>query len=216
MKRTNRQVSDLVAGMGLATEIVSRVVKAAEKAGIPAGDIYALAGEGPGAEDAIRAMVDAFIAHCQPFSLVNDEVEIAIPACRRPTLVTLRARFPWIDKVERDTSPEEAVVMRLATVLSGEEKDVDGDVFERRLAPRLKICLGFQQAIWLVEHQDEYPALKALIGKIYADFVGLVVMNEHGLRLIPCFDDDGKRFTLSWRILAHGFRDHSRIAVSGK
>ena len=103
------------------------------------------------------------------------ELTICIPARKRPTLQQLQAKWPWIKKIERDTSPEGPVVFNLATVLrDAAEGSINGPEYERRLASSLSKLLGYQQLAWLVEHQDKYPVFMDLLGKIYVDFWGLV------------------------------------------
>ena len=77
------------------------------------------------------------------------ELAIRIPALPRPTLAELRKKFPGIyeeNGIERDTSPTDAVTLTLGTVLREGEKQIDGAEYARRLAPKLDIMLGYQQA----------------------------------------------------------------------
>ena len=75
------------------------------------------------------------------------------------------------------------MVFNLATVLrDAAEGSINRPEYERRLASSLSKLLGYQQLAWLVEHQDKYPVFMDLLGKIYVDFSGLVVVDEDGDR----------------------------------
>jgi hypothetical protein len=129
--------------------------------------------------------------------------------------VTL-ASFDWVKSIERDTSPVEAVTLRLFTILREGETSVGGAECERRIAGKLNIILGYQQAVWLVEHQDEFPEFMAMLGKIYIDFSGLVVVNSYGSRSFPFLDRSGERWYLIWNWIDDGFGSDGRVASSGK
>ena len=144
------------------------------------------------------------------------ELSIAIPALLRPTLEELQAKYSWIKSIERDTSPTEAVRLTLATVLHPDEEPINGPEYERRLVPNLNLVLGVQHALWLIEHQGEFPELMALLGKIYIDFSGIVVVDVGGLRNIPYFHQDVERWRLLWFWFGGGFDRGGRLAVSGK
>lgn len=146
------------------------------------------------------------------------EFTVQIPALPRPTLEQLQAKHSLFKSIERDTSPSEAItMMNLATILRpGETKAISGAEYEQRLASYLNDLLGFQQLEWLVEHQDEHPSFKALLGKIYVDGPGLVVADANGDRHIPCLNRDGQRWKLCWRCLVNVFHGLGRVASSGK
>ena len=92
-----------------------------------------------------------------------EAVAITIPALARPTLEELQAQYSWIKSIERDNSPTEAVKLSLATVLRPDETEaISGVEYERRLTSKLDLIFGYQQAKWLVEHQDEFPDFMAL------------------------------------------------------
>ena len=77
--------------------------------------------------------------------------------------------------------------------------------------------LGYQQLAWLVEHQDKYPVFMDLLGKIYVDFSGLVVVIELGdRRSVPYGGRSGKRWGAGWGWLRGHFRQIGRLAVSGE
>lgn len=147
------------------------------------------------------------------------ELTITLPALPRPTLEELKQYFA-IKSIERDASPETPVTLTLVTVLKPGETSMDGAEYERRLAPKEDALLGFQHRQWLLDHQDEYPALKALFGKVYIDFPGIVVRFDDGRCGIPsCFRDgprgDGRWYD-HWRWLGHGFNRDGYVAVARK
>jgi hypothetical protein len=150
------------------------------------------------------------------------ELSIPIPALPRPTLYELRNKYPQIEAkggIERDDSPTTAVTLKLGSVLiPGEEENVDGMIYEQRLLiPRRRgLLLGHQQAIWVMEHQQEFPELIQLLGKIYIDFPGLIVVRSDGSRDVFCLRSFGKRWYLGWRWLQDNAGSHARTAFSGK
>jgi hypothetical protein len=151
------------------------------------------------------------------FFRYTGEATIQIPAQPRPTLKQLQKAFDWIKSVERDTSPTEAVTMKLATVLPiGDTKSISGSEYEKRIAGKQNIFLGYQQAVWLVEHQDEFPEFMKLLGKIYIDFSGLIVVSADGDRHIPCLYQDGQRWYLDWDWLGDSFFSGGRLAASSE
>ena len=155
------------------------------------------------------------------FRFTNDEVVIQIPALPRPTLEVLTARYPLIVSIERDDSPECPVTLRLATVLKSDEDSIDGPTYEQRLASRRSILLGLQHRDWLVAHQDELPeaartALRALIGNVYMDFPGLIVVRGDGGRGFPYAARIGRRWSGGWGWIDDGFGRLGRVAVSSK
>ncbi|MDE2079617.1 MAG: hypothetical protein KGI73_04520, partial [Patescibacteria group bacterium] len=81
--------------------------------------------------------------------------------------------------------------------------------------PHHPVLLGYQQRKWALEHQHEYPALMALLGQIYVDFPGLVVVRGDGYRSYPCAAAVGGRWAEYWRWFRHGFDRGGRVAVSG-
>lgn len=148
------------------------------------------------------------------------ELTIQIPALVRPTAEQLQEKYSWICKengIERDTSPtEEAVTLKLGTVLCADEERISGSEYERRIAPRLNISLGYQQAMWLVEHQDKFPEFMALLGKVYIDFPGLIVVHADGIRRFPYLGRGGERWYLRWVWIDHDLSRRGRVALSGK
>ena len=145
-----------------------------------------------------------------------EPLSISIPALPRPTLEELQKRFSWIKSIERDTSPTEAIILNLATVLRPSDDRISGKEYEARINLKLDLILGYQQALWLVEHQDEFPEFMKLLGKIYIDFSGLVVVVRHGRRNISYLVLYGKRWSLFWAWFGGDFRRAGRVAFSGK
>lgn len=151
------------------------------------------------------------------FRLTDEEVVIEIPALPRPTPEELQAKYSWIKRIERDDSPTEAVTLRLGTVLKSTEKDgIDGKIYERRLIPLRGRTLGYQQREWIFKHQLEFPALMALLGKVYVDFSGIIVVHVGGRRGVPCARQRGERWVGSWYSLGSGCNSDGRVAVSDK
>ena len=155
------------------------------------------------------------VSFFRPTEDLGDTV-IPIPALPRPTLTELRSKFPWIREengIERDDSPTEAVVLSLGTVLTPSEKQIGGKEYEgRRLG--LAGCLGYQHGLWLVEHQDEYPAFEALLGQVYIDLTGLVVVRADGGRYFPCLGQYGERWYLYWHWADIDLYSDGRVACS--
>ena len=124
-----------------------------------------------------------------------EKLNIAIPALPRPTLEELQNEWNWIARIEKDDSPETEVALEIGTVLKDGESRIGGREYgKRRPAARL----GCQHAKWLVEHQDEFPGFAALLGKIYIDFPGLVVVHEDDDREVPYLNGVGGRWELRW------------------
>ncbi|OHA03252.1 MAG: hypothetical protein A3C92_03205 [Candidatus Sungbacteria bacterium RIFCSPHIGHO2_02_FULL_53_17] len=142
------------------------------------------------------------------------EFTVTIPALAQPTLAEL-SKFR-IRKIERDTSPIEAVTLKLGTVLLPDEDRIGGGEYERRIASKFAICLGYQHACWLVEHQGEFPEFMALLRKVYIDFLGLIVVYAYGDRHVPYLYQDGKRWYLGWGWADDALHRAGRVAVSGK
>lgn len=149
------------------------------------------------------------------------EFTVTIPALPRPTLRRLQVKYPSMNiaSIERDCSPTEVVTMNLATVLSPNEMKLvarcGGAEYERRLASCLNDLHGLQQLEWLVDHQDEHPAFKALLGKIYVDGPAIVVY-ACGSRCVPVLGSGGWRWRLLWLSLGSDFCSDGRVASSRK
>jgi hypothetical protein len=141
------------------------------------------------------------------------EVSIQLPGLKRPTLKELQSKYDWIKSIERDTSTEEAVTLVFFTVLvPSDGNSINGKEYEKRIALKHNSLLGFQHMMWLIEHQDEFPELKPLLGKIYIDFPGIVVVNRDGGRGIPYCGQDGSRWGGLWGWLSGEFGSSGRIA----
>lgn len=138
----------------------------------------------------------------------TNELTIEIPALPRPTEKEMKDKF-GIRSIERDDSPTEAAVFTLGTVLRTNEEFIEGKEYERRLP---KNGFGYQHLVWLVEHQDENPSFKALLGKVYIDGTGIVVVDSYGYRYVPCLDRGGRRFGLYWHWISRRFRQRGRVS----
>jgi hypothetical protein len=141
------------------------------------------------------------------------ELSIQLPALKRPTLKEIQSKYDWVKSIERDTSTEDAVTLTFATVLvPNDGSSIDGKEYEKRIAFKLNSLLGFQHMIWLIEHQAEFPEFMALLGKIYIDFPGTVVVDRDGDRNIPYCTQRGSRWDDYWDWLGNGFHSGGRIA----
>ncbi|MBI3589536.1 MAG: hypothetical protein HY093_03975 [Candidatus Liptonbacteria bacterium] len=164
----------------------------------------------------LQALIEGRFGEPSDFFLNTNEPSIPIPALPRLSLAEIQTKFPWVKSIERDTSPTEAGTLNLATILRPDENQVAGAEYERRIAPNFNSLYGLQQGLWLVDHQDEHPAFKALLGKIYINLSGLVVVSGGGLRGVFYLGRGGKRWGVSWHWLSLGFLRHGRLARSGK
>ena len=141
------------------------------------------------------------------------DLAIRIPALARPALADVQKQFPWIKSIQEDQSPAGAVTLKLASVLESSEVSISSEEYEQRLAPRQQEALGFQQALWLVEHQDEFPEFMALAGKIYIDFPGLVMVDGINGRDFAFLVRHGSRWSLECGWSGRGADHRGRIAV---
>ena len=166
------------------------------------------------AMDEIQRLIEG--RRAEDFFRYPEDLVIQIPALPRPTFDELRRKFSWIKKIERDTSPTGPVTLRFATILRADETSpVSVKEYERRIAPALPRLLGYQHCKWLTTHQDEYPALKTLLGKVYINFSGIVVVDSDGGRLFP-YGNSHKRWTLLFSSFDVDFCLSGRVAVSSK
>ncbi|MGC9603348.1 MAG: hypothetical protein ABSF47_02660 [Minisyncoccia bacterium] len=146
---------------------------------------------------------------------IIETLSIPIPALSRPNLEELQEFSSLVHYVKRDTSPTEAVVLNIATVLRSDEDQINGREYETRINTKSKLILGYQHAIWLAEHQGEFPELMKLLGKSNIDFPGLVVDVTGDLR-VPCLSKLNERWSLRWESLCSDFGQSARVAFSGK
>ncbi len=160
-------------------------------------------------QNGARVQIDDFFRSTGKLTLT-----LQLPALPRLTLETLQEEYSWINDIECDNSPTEAMTLELGTVLRHDERSsIINDIeYERRLGAGS--YFGFQQACWFVDHQDELElvAFKALCGKIYIDFPGLKVVDSVGSRYIPYLGSGVGRWCLSFRWLGLGFRGDGRVA----
>ena len=125
----------------------------------------------------------------------------------------LQSKYDWVKSIERDTPTEEPVTLSLVTVLAAGSTDfIDGKEYELRIGEHLNSLLGFQHRQWLLEHQAEFPEFMALLGKIYIDFPGIVVVDRDGGRDVPYCDQHGSRWGAYWYWLSSYFDVRGRIA----
>jgi len=146
-----------------------------------------------------------------------DEFTVAIPAIQRPTISDIRKDFEFIESIERDTSLTEASNLTCIKVIRPDENNVRKSEYERRVAPWAILGPGYQQAKWLVEHQDELPNFRAMVGRIYIAFPGMVASYGKGQRFYPLLiSDEFRRWYLFWQWIFTGCHRLGRIAVSSK
>jgi hypothetical protein len=143
---------------------------------------------------------------------------IRFPGLARPEIAKLKAKYPGIREiVGEDTSPTGETVLDLGTVLKPDETYIDGATYAARREALQGLTLGYQHAEWIVAEQDKLPDwFKALLGKVYIDFPGIVVLDEDDRRYFPYLDEDGERWYLHWHWAGHGLDAYGRVAVSGK
>lgn len=144
-----------------------------------------------------------------------ETIAIRIPALPRLTAKGILRRYNLLKSVECDNSPEDEVVFNFATVLRENENSTPGQEYQTRLAS-VEGKLGISQAIWLVQHQDEFPELMAILGKVYVDFPATIAVDVDGNRGVPYLDQDGGRWCVGWGWCGSGFDTRGRIAGSGK
>lgn len=152
----------------------------------------------------------------ESFRLTDPEIVIQIPALPRPTLAELQEKYSWICSIEQDDSPIEAVTLRLATMLKSTEHSINGPTYEWRLAPLRGRVLGYQQWQWVLANQEQFPALMVLLGKIYIDFSGIIVVNSDSDRGFPYADQDGERWGEDWDWIGGVLNEDGRLAISSK
>jgi len=168
-----------------------------------------------------RKLAELIVDNKDCFQFTDERCVIQVPALPRLTLEELKARYSWIERIERDDSPVCPVTLRLATVLKSGEDSINGATYERRLVPRRSMLLGLQHRDWLVANQNNLPeptrtALKALLGKIYLDFPGLIVVRGGGGRGFPYAGVDGERWSGYWYWTGLSLSRGGRVAVVGK
>jgi hypothetical protein len=142
------------------------------------------------------------------------ELAIEIPALPRPALRGFRRDNRWIKSIARDNSPEGKVTLIVRSPLESGEKRIDGMEYERRLAMWPDPLLGFQHYCWILRHQMKFPSLMILLGKIYIDFPGIVVLDGNGDRRIPCCLQSGTRWSGDWNYVEAGCNHEALIAVA--
>ncbi|MFA6352825.1 MAG: hypothetical protein WCW90_01095 [Candidatus Paceibacterota bacterium] len=159
---------------------------------------------------------NGFRVNVGDFFRKTGELTINIPALPRPTYAQLQKKFSWIKGVESNASPTDAVTLSLGTVLRPGEGIINGVEYERRWISFTGRFLGYQHLRWLVDHQDEFPALMALLDQIYIDGPGLVVVSRGKDRGYPCLIQADRRWDLDWSWTSDNLGQSGRLAVSGK
>jgi len=164
------------------------------------------------------ALLSGFLA-ATSIVAAAEEFSLQVPATQRPTTRELRAEFPWVKNIERDSSPTNAVTLTLKQVLRSDESYVNGSEYERRIAQ--ESVLGYQQAAWLTKNQNDPRIEQALSGlrQLQIDFPGTVAVSWHGTRSIAHLRRCGELWCLSWTSIVLGFEEVERgrrLAIGGK
>ncbi len=104
-----------------------------------------------------------------------------------------------------------------STLFEGDDDLIGCEEFERRVSQDRHKLLGYQQGIWIVKHQDEFPEMEKLQGKVNILLPGLIVVDNSKDRRMFFLGSGGRGWWLSWRILNHrmGFTPRDLIAFSG-
>lgn len=142
----------------------------------------------------------------------KEQLNITIPALKRPTSKALKKERDWIKSIESDSSPTAEVTLNLGTLLEQDEDFINGDEYAKRRQGLP--MLGYQHARWLVENQEKFPAFMKLLGEMYIDFPGTIVVDSDGYRYFPYLDRRGKRWYLHWYWTDFSLDRYGRIAVS--
>ncbi len=145
------------------------------------------------------------------------ELRIKIPALPHPTLKEIQQKSSWIRSISYDRSPTKAVTFNTGTILLPNEDRVSRYEFENRMASsKPNLILGYQQAIWLIENQDELPEFKKLLCKIHIYFSGLAAIDDRDGLVVPCLKELDERWSLFWGLYGDDFNQYERLAFSGK
>lgn len=142
-----------------------------------------------------------------------ETIALQLPKLPRPAFWEIKKLFPYVKKVELDTSVVERSALELGTVLLEGELKINGAEYERRLGA--DPYFGFQQGFWLVKHQDEdkYSDFKALAKKgFYIYLPGLKVVgadDEYGFSYL---ESDSKYWSLHLDWIGDGLDRFGRIA----
>jgi hypothetical protein len=152
------------------------------------------------------------------------EFQIDIPALKRPTLEELRVQDNSIQSIERDTSLESPITLRLVTffdIAYPHIGKIDGLEYDQRLVPYRDALLGYQHLDWLIKRQTEYRAFTAMLKKVIRiDFSGIVVRTTGNVPQSPCCAGEfvhvkqaPRRWECQWRFLYSGFSSADRMAL---
>lgn len=126
-------------------------------------------------------------------------------------------------KIERDDSPTDAVTLRLGTFLKSTESSITGPTYERRRTALRDqgLLLGYQHQQWLIANQHtlsepQKSAIVTLLGKVYIDFPGIVVVNSVGYRFFPCLGQGDKQWGEHWFWSDVDLLRFGRLAISSR
>ncbi len=160
-----------------------------------------------------------------------ESITIKIPALPRLSAEAIFQRFKNLRSIEKDESPEGEVVLTFSTVLEEREHSISLErngyrEYEIRLQG-VEGKLGLSQALWLEEHQDEFPELMAFLvanqegtwelrDETFIVFPATICVDEKGERSFPRLTggDNGDRWHTSWLWICCGFDVSDRIAAS--
>ena len=146
------------------------------------------------------------------------ELTICIPARKRPTLQQLQAKWPWIKKIERDTSPEGPVVFNLAMVLrDAAEGSINGPEYGGVLLRACPSCSVISSSLGSSSTRTSTPSSWTYSGRSTSTSrVWSVVIELGDRRSVPYGGRSGKRWGAGWGWLRGHFRQIGRLAVSGE
>ena len=153
----------------------------------------------------------------EQFLFETGELAIELPALSRPTLDEIQMEYSWVKSIELDRSPEGPVTLNLGTVLyPNEQQPISGSEYERRLASKLNVVLGYQHWQWFLNHQNQHSDSMVYLGKIRVDFSGIVVVDRWNCRNIPYSSQFRSCWGGDWGLLTDEFCSKSRIAIARK
>ncbi len=177
------------------------------------------------------------IMNSKEFFCETKEFSIAIPALPRPTLKELKlgknefdGPYP-IGAIKKDTSPEHPVILNLISLFEADRAEtMDPNTWRRRLAPHIKVALGYQHAAWLIENRNKIPAFTSLRkkGNVYViEFPALTtwtqwtkrggsVKRRFRLERQYFICDTGESWELSSDFCEYDHFPNGRIAIAGK
>ena len=141
-----------------------------------------------------------------------DGMRLVIPALPIWTAEDIRGRFEWVAQVKFGDFIDGAGTMRLGTMLEPIEMNVNGPTYKFRIQPRTKFLLGVKYAVFLEEHQDEFPQLAHLPDSLRIHFAGVPLVDAEGQWFVPYLRPEGGRVTLDFKRIKIGFFESDRVA----